>query len=837
VKGKKVDPQTRFSADETEDRKELATMRGVLIPFFVLFSVTVLPNCRRDLPSFPEGEIGDLNATILPPLTVHLQWRSTYPLGTGYQVYRQGEGEGEGTLLAVVYSLEYLDPRVSPGKSYAYWLVPERGGVTGPPSSRLRVTLPDKPLPSEEPETILLESPPPFTSQAEIRLSFVGLPSKDLSLFLCQIDGDPPFYCVSPLTLKVTGEGPHRFEVRAVLLQGISDPTPAVTTWVLDRTPPLLFWIQEPPRILYRGDPIVFGSDEPAQFTCSLNNLPLFPCTPPLNLDGYPFGPYTIKIIARDRAGNPSLPLQGNFWLAHNPPETTILSSPAQPIATLPVTIAFSGTHPQGVSGFECSLGGSPWSSCTSPYTLSSLPPGTTLFSVRALARDGEPDPTPATTVLEWILPETIPLWYTARYSPYPTFAVELLPAEGVTGYLFRLDDSPPLLTSPTLRLDLPTGTHQITLSAVMEGVSDPTPLTLPFQRIPPDLVAERIATGYDHACLLDPSGTLSCFGINDDGQLGTGDLLPATLPEPVSHPLGRSFQTVAVGKLHTCAGDSSGSLYCFGSNHYGQLGLGSPGSFTVPVEIPGVTGVTEVCAGGFHTCIRDNSGQVFCTGLNSYGAIGDGTTETRFGFVPVTFPEPVTSLACGKFHTVVIGVSGKGYAWGWNGWGQLGLGISGDALLPTTIPGGYRWLSLSPGDSHTCGIAVGGELLCFGDNRYGQLNGLMGNPVKATEPVLFPFPRRIATVATGTNHTCFLTEGGTLFCMGANENHELGVIPTSGFPQPVSSAWEAGWLSVTSKGTTTCGIRSGSYPFCFGISSFFNHPVAIYLTLAPPGR
>jgi phosphatidylethanolamine-binding protein (PEBP) family uncharacterized protein len=103
---------------------------------------------------------------------------------------------------------------------------------------------------------------------------------------------------------------------------------------------------------------------------------------------------------------------------------------------------------------------------------------------------------------------------------------------------------------------------------------------------------------------------------------------LPTMTPTPAINPtpLGSIIQTVA-GVGHRCDLYTSGRVTCWGLNDFGQLGDGTTTSRGSPTEVIGLSSrVVQISAGIFHTCALLESGGVMCWGWNLYGQIGDGT-------------------------------------------------------------------------------------------------------------------------------------------------------------------------------------------------------------------
>ena len=135
------------------------------------------------------------------------------------------------------------------------------------------------------------------------------------------------------------------------------------------------------------------------------------------------------------------------------------------------------------------------------------------------------------------------------------------------------------------------------------------------------------IAPGWDHTCALLSNGSVQCWGANNYGQLGNGaSISGSSVPVAVSSLSGAV--AVAAGSSHTCALLSEGSIACWGMNAQGELGNGTTTDSATPVTVSGVTGAKAIAAAhGDHTCALLSDGSITCWGDNSYGQLGNGTT------------------------------------------------------------------------------------------------------------------------------------------------------------------------------------------------------------------
>jgi alpha-tubulin suppressor-like RCC1 family protein len=283
-------------------------------------------------------------------------------------------------------------------------------------------------------------------------------------------------------------------------------------------------------------------------------------------------------------------------------------------------------------------------------------------------------------------------------------------------------------------------------------GLATPTPVT----GLTPGLTVTAIAAGSSYTCALLSNMTVWCWGSNRIGELGRGTFT-AALPYGIASPApvgtaapetGFAMLSLGSGSSHACGVSNAGSLSCWGSNDQGELG----GGFLSPdprgaARLVGVAGlpvatVTELAAVGlFHTCAVQNDRTTWCWGLNNYGQLGIGTTTQP----PSLTPQQVSSVAgssviglgVGLSHSCIAIFAGIVKCWGDSGAGQLGngapvsnpteQGIAAPASNPTPVsviglPIGDYVMSLSVGARHTCVLLTSGAVWCWGENRNGQL-------------------------------------------------------------------------------------------------------------------
>jgi alpha-tubulin suppressor-like RCC1 family protein len=202
-----------------------------------------------------------------------------------------------------------------------------------------------------------------------------------------------------------------------------------------------------------------------------------------------------------------------------------------------------------------------------------------------------------------------------------------------------------------------------------------------------------RIAAGFGSSYAWTTDGALYGWGstsvplgIENDLQ-PAGQLLPAR-----ASALGEVAQ-LALGYVFRCLMRPDASVYCWGYNDEGQLGNGEldalpPSVHTTPERVGGLKDVRLIVAGYAHTCAIVGDGKVLCWGANKHGQLGDGTQTSRATPTPVAGLSDVQQLALGMDHSCALRGDARVVCWGSNESRQLGSNRQGDSLTPVVVPG-----------------------------------------------------------------------------------------------------------------------------------------------------
>lgn len=216
-----------------------------------------------------------------------------------------------------------------------------------------------------------------------------------------------------------------------------------------------------------------------------------------------------------------------------------------------------------------------------------------------------------------------------------------------------------------------------------------------------------ELAAGDQFSLALRSDGSVWAWGVATHGELGIGASAPSTCPGTDAYFLAQgstcartpmrvsgitAVSAISARGRHALAVRSDGSLWAWGSNHYGQLGDGTQGDRFTPAAVPGMTGVQIVAAGFSHSAVRRSDGSLWTWGLDNAGQLGVAATYScanaagRSAVACVPSPARATAypgaaaVSAGGAHTMVVRADGSIAAFGHNGSGQLGSGLANGA-------------------------------------------------------------------------------------------------------------------------------------------------------------
>lgn len=353
-------------------------------------------------------------------------------------------------------------------------------------------------------------------------------------------------------------------------------------------------------------------------------------------------------------------------------------------------------------------------------------------------------------------------------------------------------------------------------------GQGNTTTRTTPFQVGTLNTWSSVVATRNNATCATRNDGTLWCWGANTTGNLGQGNTTTSTSPVQVGAGV-TTWSELAAGHGHVCATRTDGTLWCWGRNSNSQLGDASTTQRNAPVQVGAAIGSwSRLAAGGEHTCATRTSGELYCWGKNAYGQVGDGTTTLRNAPTRVGTATDWVRLGAGPEHTCASKVDGTLHCWGWNTFGQLGSTGTTNVMKPVRALTGATGVSTSD-QGHSCATLANGTTSCWGWNATYYMLG-DGTAVNKTRPVqvvggITNWTRPID--GFGRYHTCAHRADNRLSCWGRSVYGVLGNASTATAQTPVDVVGGTVWSRAAAGYYHMCGVRTNGTLWCWGYNNY----------------
>lgn len=329
-----------------------------------------------------------------------------------------------------------------------------------------------------------------------------------------------------------------------------------------------------------------------------------------------------------------------------------------------------------------------------------------------------------------------------------------------------------------------------------------------------------------------DQPGSVFGWGLNKDGELGTGTHSNSPLPVAVDLDPDQVRELVTGG---SGAGTSyallqDGTVMAWGYGSLGELGNGSLKSSAVPVPVPGLHDVVAIAAGDADGFALMGNGTVMGWGWNYDGTVGVGTTtQTGCGCIPTPTPvqglSDVKSIAAHFDNALAVLENGTVKDWGGNGNGQLGIGSIGSlSASPVTVDNLSGVESATVGGNFNVALLYDGRVMSWGANSGDQLgDGVPGNGTTTDEdlpvPVLGFGKVPVQAISSGEGHTLARLVNGTVMDWGANTQGQLGdgsttdvdvaqAIPQLPRAKEVSAGYESSVALLNDGGVMSFGLN-----------------------------
>ena len=320
-------------------------------------------------------------------------------------------------------------------------------------------------------------------------------------------------------------------------------------------------------------------------------------------------------------------------------------------------------------------------------------------------------------------------------------------------------------------------------------------------------------------------------WGRNTNGQLGQNSTVNRSSPVQVTGATWRSVQNNNDGgNLHNTATKQDGTLWSWGMNEYGELGQNQAeaqlGGLSSPTQIPGTTWTVRHTHGYKSTLAVKTDGTLWSWGENGYGRLGLNNT-TKYSS-PVQIPGTTWSTADGALsggHKGVWAIKTDGtlWAWGSSSYGNLGQNNLTNRSSPTQIPG-TTWSKVSSVSYSTYAIKTDGTLWSWGLNKHGELgHNNRGTPSSTSNSQSSPTQIPGTTwsdVASGNYLGIAIKTDGTLWTWGSGADGRLGQNSTTFKSSPVQVPGTT-WASVAADIESAIAIKTDGTLWSWGNNNY----------------
>lgn len=361
-------------------------------------------------------------------------------------------------------------------------------------------------------------------------------------------------------------------------------------------------------------------------------------------------------------------------------------------------------------------------------------------------------------------------------------------------------------------------------------------------QNLPVSMVTSGwaiISAGENFSLGIKADGTLWGWGFNEYYQLnGVGGTANQNAPVQINNAT--DWKVISTGSAHSLAIKKDGTLWGWGYNVFGQIigGSADPRGQLL-VQIGTAADWKSVSAGSYYSMAIKNDGTLWAWGMNWAGQLGIGSTVNQSTPVQVGTATDWAAISCGDAHSLGIKNDGTLWGWGFNGLGQLGIGSTIAQKTPVQIGNASNWISVECGYSHSLGIRSDNTLWAWGGNEQGELG--LGSNQNQSSPMQVGNGTDWKSVSAGIFQTLAIRGNGLLFAWGRNDYGQLGNGSNADQNVPIQIGNVTGWVSVESGGSHSIAIHNVDTLFGWGrnnegqagISSFISQNVPVQ---ASPG-
>lgn len=323
-------------------------------------------------------------------------------------------------------------------------------------------------------------------------------------------------------------------------------------------------------------------------------------------------------------------------------------------------------------------------------------------------------------------------------------------------------------------------------------GVNTPSKVLLPDED-----KFKQVVGGFRFHCALSQSGNIYCWGNNEHGQLGVGNIPTQFSPQHVNQTnlLGLNFVHMYANAGTVCAVTDTGQVYCWGDSTHGQAGLGFNATSVITprkVLLPDSVRIVDVRINKDVVCFLSDHQKIYCSGMNNYGQLGLGNPTTASINIPAssqTISNLTKLIAKKDGFCAIIATDKTTYCWGYGGNGTNGNNSLSNSFAPVKVVAEpkdmyFEDIYSDPSSISVCGLGNGSNnaAYCWGassGDRLGIQDAKGGMPYSTPGKVTMPTGVKFKSMSVSNYAACAIGDDYQVYCWGSLDDNVVAKIPT----------------------------------------------------------
>lgn len=283
----------------------------------------------------------------------------------------------------------------------------------------------------------------------------------------------------------------------------------------------------------------------------------------------------------------------------------------------------------------------------------------------------------------------------------------------------------------------------------------------------------QSVSTNYEHSLALKTDGSLWSWGSNINGELGLSSTLNSYTPQKIG--IETDWSKIFAQSSASFVIKSNGTLWSCGDGTGGRLGTGIQGNSYVLKQV-GVENDWDFVTSGAGTLALKSNGTLWGWGANISGMLNLGSASIQLTPIQISTETDWMKVVAGSNHTLAIKTNGALWACGLNNKRQLGDGTTIDRFNFVQIGTDNNWLDLATGFlfEHSFAIKTDGTLWGWGSNL-NNVQGLPSTVSYVSTPTQIGTANNWSKVATGYYATKAIRTDGTLWISSATGFYQIG--------------------------------------------------------------